>query len=349
MLAAVARHVNPVLRNRGWRVKRLIESTSRTWIGCCTSNGRNDADAASVNIQLNLRRRPFRSCQQFFTFRHVLAVMLHEIAHTSVGLEDIHPPAFWELLDEIKAEYRSALRSGEVALETDPYGCHETVVVRGTPQRIVDAAQQVDRDQRLGLAGALRPPSVGESQDGSTATEPLTAFEDAEIQNCGSSNRRYRRQRKRQRDVPRPNPPGDRAQVRQTAPKTSKKAPLLRGAKMLDGRTRDGKRAKQIKENVAPRVLAAQAALQRLGQRADLECAVTAEAAGASDAKNASTAREMGDADVSRSQSDLYRGDEIDYSSDEESIEPHAACCSCRSCLWEAMLCLPASAELSGS
>jgi len=51
LLAAVARHVNPILRARGWRVKRLLESCSTSWIGLCTGNGRDDADAASVNIQ----------------------------------------------------------------------------------------------------------------------------------------------------------------------------------------------------------------------------------------------------------------------------------------------------------
>ena len=40
LLATVARHVNPILRDRGWRVKRLIESASSSWIGLCTANGR---------------------------------------------------------------------------------------------------------------------------------------------------------------------------------------------------------------------------------------------------------------------------------------------------------------------
>lgn len=44
LLARVARHVNPILRDRGWRVKRLIESTSRRFLGCCHTNGRGDAD-----------------------------------------------------------------------------------------------------------------------------------------------------------------------------------------------------------------------------------------------------------------------------------------------------------------
>lgn len=85
LLAQVARHVNPVLRERGWRVKRLMESASKSWIGCCTGNGRDDADAASVNIQLNLRVQPNRRCTVFRSFSQILSVMLHEITHTSIG------------------------------------------------------------------------------------------------------------------------------------------------------------------------------------------------------------------------------------------------------------------------
>ena len=91
LLAQIAHHVNPILRARGWRVKRLMESASTTFIGCCTGNGRYDADAASTNIQLNLRIQPNRHCTVFRTFSQLLSVMLHEITHTSIGLEDIHP------------------------------------------------------------------------------------------------------------------------------------------------------------------------------------------------------------------------------------------------------------------
>ena len=44
--------VNPILRARGWRCKRLCESASTKWVGLCTTNGRADADAASTNIQV---------------------------------------------------------------------------------------------------------------------------------------------------------------------------------------------------------------------------------------------------------------------------------------------------------
>ena len=53
--------------------------------------------------------------------------MLHEITHTSIGLEDIHPPAFYELNAEIKQQYWELRRSGALAKETDTYvGCKQS-------------------------------------------------------------------------------------------------------------------------------------------------------------------------------------------------------------------------------
>ena len=42
---------------------------------------------------------------QLKPFRSLLGVMLHEITHVSIGLEDIHPPAFYALLAENKELY----------------------------------------------------------------------------------------------------------------------------------------------------------------------------------------------------------------------------------------------------
>ena len=76
LLQLVADHVRPVLRDRGWRVKRLLESTSQTALGLCVTNGRTDADAASANIMLNLRVQPFANCPTFFSFGRLLNVMV---------------------------------------------------------------------------------------------------------------------------------------------------------------------------------------------------------------------------------------------------------------------------------
>ncbi|KAJ1445079.1 hypothetical protein M885DRAFT_579845 [Pelagophyceae sp. CCMP2097] len=229
LLARVARHVNPILRARGWRCKRLCESTSRYASGVCYSNRRGDADAASTIIQLNVRTSPHKHCQTFRSFGGLLGVMLHEITHTSIGLGDIHPPAFYDLQKEIKQEYRAFLRSGAVAAETDAYGC-DKLMVSGSGK----------------LVSAL-------DLYGPSADEPVEDMPDAD---CG-----VRRGRRRNA--------GGRQQGGSTAPKNGssvpKKRPLLRGQHMLDGRTGTGKLAKAAMATRTPRDLAARAALRRFG------------------------------------------------------------------------------------
>ena len=244
LLATVARHVNPILRDRGWRVKRLLESESKKWIGLCTGNGRADADAASVNIQLNLRTEPSRHCRQFRPFRSILSVMLHEITHTSIGLEDIHPPAFYELLDEIKAQYREKLAAGEVDAEKDEYGTTEQgtfVSGDGTVGSAATSASDV-----LGAGGA-----DGLDVLGSAGTE----------NECGASTKKRRGRGKRRGGGGRGYSKGFTSNV----PTNEKKRPLLKGAKMVDKRTKVGKATMRERENVTPRELAARAALARLG------------------------------------------------------------------------------------
>jgi len=105
LLQQVADHITPLLRYRGWRIKRLLESNSTKWHGLCTGNGRNDADAASVNIQMNVRRNPDIKCNELKSFAQLMGLMLHEVTHTSIGLEDIHPPEFHEQMRENRDIY----------------------------------------------------------------------------------------------------------------------------------------------------------------------------------------------------------------------------------------------------
>jgi hypothetical protein len=70
------------------------------------ADGRNDADALA-NILINLRVEPNKQCRQFKGFSSILAVMSHEITHLSIGLEDIHPPAFYDFLGGTKQEYKN--------------------------------------------------------------------------------------------------------------------------------------------------------------------------------------------------------------------------------------------------
>ncbi|GMH69281.1 hypothetical protein TL16_g05118, partial [Triparma laevis f. inornata] len=100
LLQRCADHVAPLLRYRGWRVKRLIESRSKRFGGLCVGNGRADGDAASVNIMLNVRKYPDKKCTILKSFRQLLGVMMHEVTHVSIGLEDIHPPEFYRQMEE---------------------------------------------------------------------------------------------------------------------------------------------------------------------------------------------------------------------------------------------------------
>jgi len=238
LLAKVARHVNPILRDRGWRVKRLMESASHKWIGCCTGNGRDDADAASTNIQLNLRVEPSKHCKVFRSFEQILSVMLHEITHTSIGLEDIHPPAFYELLNEITREYRANLESGQVAKETDEYGCNNTfVTISGEVATVGQAASGIVQ------------------QDGDV---PLFASNEE----CGATKQRRRR---RWRGGGGKKRSAGKAMGTVALQKQEKRRPLLKGSKMIDKRTKMGKAAMVERASVPARELAARAALSRFG------------------------------------------------------------------------------------
>jgi hypothetical protein len=293
LLAKIARHANPILRDRGWRVKRLMESASRKWIGCCTGNGRDDADAASTNIQLNLRVEPNKHCKVFRSFEQIMSVMLHEITHTSIGLEDIHPPAFYELLNEIRREYRAKLENGEVAKETDDYGCNNTFVTStGQVATVGQAASSVV------------------TQDGNV---PLFATNE----DCGATKRRRRRWRGGGKKRSAVKAMGTVALERQ-----QKRRPLLKGAKMIDKRTKVGKAAMKEQASLSARELAARAALARFGGNND-----------ANDRKeNEANA-------VEDSQGELSNGEEIESDSDEdEFIASHKEGCECRSCEWEHML-----------
>ena len=220
LLARVARHVNPILRDRGWRVKRLMESTSTQFLGCCYTNGRDDADAASANIQLNLRRQPNKHCNEFRSFTQILHVMLHEITHISIGLEDIHPPAFWDLLEEIKKEYKHNLEEGNVAKELETYGCDKTRITNTGEVSTVSESANLPND------------FVDFSLDAS---------------DCGAGKRRNRGFRRRfggsggrsKKKRPVVQALGSRAAQQQQSEK--RRPPLKKGAKMVDKRTKEGK------------------------------------------------------------------------------------------------------------
>ena len=304
LLARIARHVNPILRARGWRVKRLMESASSRFAGLCTGNGRGDADAASTNIQLNLRTQPSKFCKTFRSFRSILAVMLHEITHTSIGLEDIHPPEFYELLKEIKGQYHELLGAGMVAKETDTYGTE---------------AAYTTHDGRVTTVGEAARDVVGGSAGSGGGGLPIEEF------NCGvKKKRRGRGQRKRNRGS------GSSGSGSAVAKKKQKRRPRGRGQKMIDGRTKAGKSTKEEQDHFTPGQLAARAALARFGGGSG------SGGGGSSSSSYSSSSSSNGTNAVVIliSSSDDNEDSDAFEEDGEDVIVPHPSSCKCRSCDW---------------
>jgi len=320
LLAAVARHVNPVLRDRGWRCKRLIESASSKWIGLCTSNARADADAASTNIQLNLRTQPNKHCTTFRSFRQILAVMLHEITHTSIGLEDIHPPAFYELLTEIKIQYKEKLVAGEVDLETDDYGCN---------------GKYINRDGSVGSVASSSTDLLEHNSADNNIDDNMLNTAEKETEQCGASKKKGKRGR-RKYNV------GGKSKGYISNVIKEKKRPLLKGAKLIDKRTKVGKEAMSERANLTPRELAAKAATARFSNN---NSNGILNGSGNGLGKNNEGIGNYGvgdeiyiDDDNSSTDKESDRSnlsdDDDDDNNENERIVPHLQRCGCRSCDW---------------
>jgi len=216
--------------------------------------------------------------------------MLHEITHTSIGLEDIHPPAFYELLDEIRQQYYELLRAGEVDRETDEYGCQNLTV---TPSGEVKTIQEAAREHHhtISNSNTNNDPSLGQ----------IAAEGD-----CGVKRRRRRRRRQWRGN--------NNKYSKGYTSNVPKRRPLLKGAKMLDGRTKAGREAKRQRAERTPRELAARAALARLEPKQVLD--------DDEDDGNSSSRDEASSCDEE----------------EEPQLAPHPPQCGCRGCVWESML-----------
>ena len=142
LLTKLKRHSDPVLRYYGWTVKHLKEHVGGPG-GMCYHDNQGTAD-----ISLQLRASPSKQCNVFRPFGRLMgacahashlphpcvlsflahphtcslssvcvslssAVMLHEMCHISgLGLEDIHPPEFYEKLAEVRGVYNRLLAEG---------------------------------------------------------------------------------------------------------------------------------------------------------------------------------------------------------------------------------------------
>ena len=112
LLQRLKRHSDPVLRHYGWTVKHLKEHVGGPG-GMCYHDNQGTAD-----ISLQLRTRPDKQCNSFRNFHQLMGVMIHEMTHISgLGLEDIHPPEFFEKMREVRGVYRKLLAEG--AMDAD--------------------------------------------------------------------------------------------------------------------------------------------------------------------------------------------------------------------------------------
>merc|ERR1711965_1254495 len=67
----------------------------------------------TADITLQLRTEPRKSCTSFRSFHRLMGVMIHEMTHISgLGLEDIHPPEFYEKMKEVRGVYSRLLAEG---------------------------------------------------------------------------------------------------------------------------------------------------------------------------------------------------------------------------------------------
>ena len=241
--------------------------------------------------------------------------MLHEITHTSIGLEDIHPPAFWELLDEIKREYKEKLVAGEVDKENDDYGC---------------AGQYVNKSGSLASVATSAADILGGNGINNLA---LLGTQGSESE-CGASKGRKRRGNWKRKSGK------NSAGFTSNVPKKEKKRPMLKGAKMIDKRTKIGKAAMAERENLTARELAAKAALARFGNSATTSSADAAKESTSSRQEIAIDDSIISDEDECNDERKPIKNGEGHSSSDEEDeeedepIREHNSGCGCRSCDW---------------
>ena len=114
LLEELARHVQPVLKARGWKVLKLDEI-------CCCTRGRLDKNLSvggfcmpagdgctSNRIALRLRQP---KTHELHPFDHLMRVLVHEITHIVHGP---HSAAFYKLMGELQTQYEELLAQGKV-------------------------------------------------------------------------------------------------------------------------------------------------------------------------------------------------------------------------------------------
>ena len=176
LLARLKKHSDPVLRHYGWTVKHLKEHVGGPG-GMCYHDNQGTAD-----ITLQLRQRPSKQCNAFRSFRQLMSVMIHEMTHISgLGIDDVHPPEFYEKNGEVWGVYKRLLADGVSIVEGGQEGggegeggdfgegggsCKADAAARGGCWAVAAAAAAAVASavaQAAGPAGALALAAVGRS------------------------------------------------------------------------------------------------------------------------------------------------------------------------------------------
>jgi hypothetical protein len=163
----------------------------------------------------------------------------HSFIYFKIGLEDIHPPAFYELLNEIN-NIAPVWPMGKWRWKQMHFGCDEATVTKsGRVAPIAESAMDVlgpDKTTVVVVHHHL------DDDDGTTTGERNGITNDSSNE-FGVSKRRNKSWGRRQR---RGRNGSSRCSyghhVVAGTNKKEKRRPLLKGAKMIDGRTKEGKR-----------------------------------------------------------------------------------------------------------
>ena len=142
MMQELKRHIDPLLKARGWKVLRCYE------ICCCTSGGKNlgvggfcvPAGDKVTSLRIALRLREPKT-HQLHDFDHAMRILLHEVSHIVHGN---HSASFYELMEELTRQYETFREKGQVldAQGMPMVGGRKADTSRHNPTSMAEARQR---------------------------------------------------------------------------------------------------------------------------------------------------------------------------------------------------------------
>ncbi|KAG8469439.1 hypothetical protein KFE25_005894 [Diacronema lutheri] len=145
LLGALNRHIEPLLKARGWRVKKLYEMC------CCTAGGKNlsvggfccPAGDKRTSLRIAIRLRVPHT-HGFYSFDRMMRVLIHEVTHIVHGN---HSAQFYGLMDELGAQY-AQLKAKGMVLDANGFptiGGQSADASRHNPRSVGDGKAQAAR------------------------------------------------------------------------------------------------------------------------------------------------------------------------------------------------------------